>query len=315
KFEEKKPHNVFGARLKEVRKELRKAGKKTDIADRLEAIAKEDSDGDGVSNLDEILTGHFPGDPKDKPAAAELTALPRTLAAYAKFRAAYPWKPFETVERPGLPKGKNSAWVRNPVDAFIAAEHEERGLKPRPEAPRHVLLRRVYLDLIGLPPTREEVQAFLSDTSADALEKVVDKLLASPRYGERWGRHWMDVWRYSDWAGYGNEVRESQRNIWHWRDWIVESLNQDKGYDRMILEMLAGDELAPDDPKTLRATGFLVRNWYLFNRNVWLENAIEHTSKAFLGVTMNCARCHDHFFDPITQKEYYEFRAFFEPHN
>src|SRR5439155_10578232 len=102
---------------------------------------------------------------------------------------------------------------------------------------------------------------------------------------------------------------------WHWRDWIVEALNADKGYDRMVLEMLAADECAPDDPGALRATGFLVRNWYLFNRNVWLERTVEHTGKAFLGVTLNCAKCHDHFFDPFSQKEYYQFRAIFEPYD
>ena len=124
----------------------------------------------------------------------------------------------------------------------------------------------------------------------------------------------MDVWRYSDWAGYGAEVRDSQPHIWRWRDWIVESLNADKGYDRMVVEMLAADEVAPDDPAALRATGFLVRNWYKFNRNVWLDDTVEHTAKAFLGVTINCAHCHDHKYDPIAQEEYYRFRAFFEPH-
>jgi hypothetical protein len=308
------PHNAFGARLKAVKEELKKAGKKTDIPSRLQVIANEDSDGDGVPNLIELLAGHHPGDAKDKPTAAEVTATREKLQAFLASKAGPQWKPFEPVQRPALPVVKNAAWSGNPIDHFIAAEHEKRGLQPRPDAPKHVLLRRVYLDLIGLPPTREEMQAFLADNSADAYEKVVDHLLASPRYGERWGRHWMDVWRYSDWAGFGAEVRESQRHIWHWRDWIVESLNADKPYDRMIQEMLAGDELAPDDPNTVRATGFLARNWYLFNRNVWLDNIIEHTGKAFLGITMNCARCHDHFFDPITQQEYYEFRAIFEPH-
>src|SRR5262249_24832799 len=154
----------------------------------------------------------------------------------------YRWTPFETVRRPDVPKVKNVAWVRNSIDAFIAAEHEAQNLKPRPEAAKYVLLRRVYLDLIGLPPTPAQVEAFLNDSSPDAYEKVVDQLLASPQYGERWGRHWMDIWRYSDWAGYGAEVRDSQPHIWRWRDWIVESLNSDKGYDRMIQEMLAGDE-------------------------------------------------------------------------
>ncbi|MBI2949952.1 MAG: DUF1553 domain-containing protein [Verrucomicrobia bacterium] len=206
--------------------------------------------------------------------------------------------------------------VRNPIDAFIAAEHKTRNLRPRPEASRDVLLRRIYLDLIGLSPTPAEQHAFAQDTSRDAYEKVVDRLLNDPRYGERWGRHWMDVWRYSDWAGWsgGNQIRDSKPHIWRWRDWIVESLNQDKAYDRMILEMLAADELAPDDTYALRATGYLVRNYKMLSREQWLEDTIKHTSQAFLGLTVGCAKCHDHMFDPISQAEYYQLRAVFEPH-
>ena len=159
------------------------------------------------------------------------------------------------------------------------------------------------------------VRAFVADPSDRAYEALVDRLLASPQYGERWGRHWMDVWRYSDWDGFGAEVRESQPHIWRWRDWIVESLNRDMPYDRMIVAMLAADETDPCDTSSLRATGFLVRNWYKFNRNVWLEDTVEHTAKAFLGITLNCAKCHDHKYDPIPQTDYYAFRAFFEPYH
>jgi hypothetical protein len=309
-----KPHNAFGARLAAVKQELKKAGKGTTIADRLEAIADEDSDGDGVSNLLELLSGHFPGDPDDKPTATELARTRDTLAAFRKSKNAYAWTPFEPVKQPPLPVVKNTAWVRNPVDAFLAAEHERRGLTPRPEASRHVLLRRVYLDLVGLPPTPEELHAFLADEGPGAYERVVERLLASPQYGERWGRHWMDIWRYSDWAGWGAQVRDSQPHIWHWRDWIVESLNADKGYDRMVVEMLAADELAPEDTSNLRATGYLVRNYKLLSREKWLQDTVEHTAQAFLGVTLGCARCHDHMYDPILQKEYYQVRAIFEPH-
>ena len=209
----------------------------------------------------------------------------------------------------------DAAWARNPIDAFLAAGYQSRGLRPSPPVSKDLWLRRVYLDLIGLPPTREELQAFLADGSADADERIVDRLLADPRHGERWGRHWMDVWRYSDWYGLGEEIRYSHPHIWQWRDWIVASLNADKGYDRMIEEMLAGDELAPDDPATVRATGFLVRNWDIFNRNAWLASTVEHTARAFLGVTIQCARCHDHKFDPISQADYYRLRAFFEPYH
>ncbi|MCY2964532.1 MAG: DUF1549 domain-containing protein, partial [Planctomycetota bacterium] len=222
---------------------------------------------------------------------------------------------YQPPVRGNPPPASDPAWSQNPIDAFIAASQAAHGLQSSPQAAKNVLLRRVYLDLVGLPPTADELRAFLADNSADAYEKVVDRLLESPQYGERWGRHWMDVWRYSDWDGYGAEVRESKPHIWRWRDWIVESLNADRGYDQMVREMLAGDELAPDDPQTVRATGFLVRNWFSFNRNVWLDATIEHTSKAFLGTTLNCARCHDHMYDPITQPEYYQFRAFFESHD
>ncbi|MDB5391336.1 MAG: hypothetical protein JWM11_6982 [Planctomycetaceae bacterium] len=222
---------------------------------------------------------------------------------------------FQKPTRTALPAVSGAEWKQNPIDAFISAEHQKRGLVPRPEATKPVLLRRIFLDLIGVPPTRQEMQAFLGDVAPDAYEKVVDRLLASPQYGERWARHWMDVWRYSDWDGYGAEVRESQAHIWRWRDWIVESLNSDHGYDRMVQEMLAADELYPDDSSRLRATGFLVRNYFRFNRNVWMDNTVEHTGKAFMGLTWNCARCHDHMYDPISQQEYYQLRAIFEPYD
>lgn len=303
-----KPHNAFGARLKAVRREL----KKTELTVRLDAIAEEDADQDGVANLVELLAGHNPGEKDDRPTAAEIAEVNKKLPAFLKFRSAYPWRPFEVVQRPTPPQVKNAGWIRNPIDAFIAAGLIERGLKPRPEAPKHVLLRRLYFDLIGLPPTPEELNAFLADESSDAYEKVVDRLLASPRYGERWARHWMDVWRYSDVDGTGNQIF-SQPHIWRWRDWIVESVNADKGYDRMIVEMLAGDEIAPEDPKTLAATGFLVRNYNQFYPQIFLQDMVEYSSQALLGVTLRCARCHDHMYDPILQKEYYQVQAIFKP--
>ncbi|HEV3145471.1 MAG TPA: DUF1549 and DUF1553 domain-containing protein, partial [Gemmataceae bacterium] len=314
---EGKPHNAFGKRLKELGIELQKAGKPWDIPRRFEMIADEDSDGDGVPNLIEILTGHNPGDPNDKPSPEEISAARKTLVECRKYLSAYPWRPFEPVTRPAIPTVRNPSWCRNPIDFFIAAEHEVHGLKPRPEANKAALLRRVYFDLIGLPPTPEELHAFLNDNSSDAYEKVVDKLLASPQYGERWGRHWMDIWRYSDWAGWtgGNQIRDSQPHIWRWRDWIIEALNSDKGYNQMILEMLAADELYPEDENALRATGYLVRNYKMLSREKWLEDTVDHTFLAFQGVTIGCARCHDHMFDPILQKEYYEVRAIFTPHN
>lgn len=248
-----------------------------------------------------------------------------TLAAWVDAGAIAPEEPLPedprahwSYQKPAklpLPTVQNGAWAVHPIDRFLAIEHERRGLSPAPVAAKNLLLRRVYVDLIGLPPSPSELAEFLADTSDNAYEKVVDRLLASPHYGERWGRHWMDVWRYSDWDGYAAEVRESQPHIWRWRDWIIESLNADKPYDAMIVEMLAADEVAPTDPNTLRASGFLARNWYRFNRNVWMDDTVEHTAKAFLGTTLNCARCHDHMYDPILQTDYYQFRAIFEPYN
>lgn len=223
---------------------------------------------------------------------------------------------YQPPRRPPVPEVADPAWVRNPIDAFVAAKRESLRLAPRAEASKETWLRRVFLDLIGLPPTPEELDAFLRDDSSLAYEQVVDSLLQRAEYGERWGRHWMDVWRYSDWHGSrgGNEIRYGQRHLWRWRDWIVESLNADKPYDQMVVEMLAGDEVAPADPDVLRATGYLGRNWYKFDRNVWMFDTVEHTSQALLGLTLRCARCHDHKYDPITQLDYYRFRAFFEPH-
>ena len=213
---------------------------------------------------------------------------------------------FQTIKRPahGVPGGD-----MNLIDAYFDARYKTAGLVPQPAAERTILLRRLYLDLTGLPPTLEQL------ASTEKLPQVIANLLNSPQYGERWARHWMDVWRYSDWYGLGNEVRDSQKHLWRWRDWIVNSLNENKGYDQMLREMLAGDEIAPDDPEVLAATGFLARSWYKFNRTSWLDNTIEHTAKAFMGLTINCAKCHDHKYDPITHLDYYRFRAIFEPHH
>ena len=206
------------------------------------------------------------------------------------------------------------------LDAMLAAHLASKQLKPQPEAPPEVWLRRAHLDLVGLPPSAEQVITFQKACATAspgarrlAYETVVDRLLASPQHGERWARHFMDVWRYCDWYGLGAQLRHSQKHIWHWRDWIVESINADKGYDKMIVEQLAGDELAPTDPSTLRATGFLARSYYLFNRTTWLDETIEHTSRAFLGLTMQCVKCHAHKYDPIEEADYYRIRAVFEP--
>ena len=214
-----------------------------------------------------------------------------------------------------LAPGRSSSGTnKNPIDSFIAATHHKKGFRSQPAVDKRTWLRRVTLDLIGLPPTPDELDSFLADESAEAIDKVVTRLLDSPHYGERWGRHWMDIWRYSDWWGLGEDARNSQKHIWHWRDWIVESLNSDKGYDQMLREMLAADELYPDDVDKLRAGGFLARQYFKFNRTSWLDETIEHTAKSMLGLTFNCGKCHDHKYDPFSQVDYYRFRAVFEPY-
>lgn len=220
---------------------------------------------------------------------------------------------FQPRVRPEVPAVAKASWAKNPIDAFLAAAHEQAGVTPQPEAPRHVLVRRLFTDLIGLPPQPKELAAIEADTSVDWYEKLVDKLLADPRHGERWARHWMDVWRYADWWGLDNDHHYSQKHMWHFRDWIVESLNADTGYDEMVRLMLAADELHPDTPDKLRATGFLARNWFQFNRTPWMDETVEHVGKGFLGLTINCSKCHAHKYDPVSQEDYYRFRAFFEP--
>ncbi len=221
---------------------------------------------------------------------------------------------FRPIVRPLIPTGLPGEWANNSIDAFIAQKHVQNHLTPQVEPPRVVLLRRLTLDLIGLPPTAEEIAAFEADASPDWYEKAVERLLADPRHGERWARHWMDVWRFSDWSGLGDQLRTSQRHMWHWRDWIVESLNNDTPYDEMLRQMLAADEIYPSDINKLRATGFLARNFSIFNRNAWMDQTVEHVGKGLLGLTLNCAKCHDHKFDPVSQADFYKFRAFFEPY-
>ena len=230
-----------------------------------------------------------------------------------------PWEhwAFQSPVKPSIPvlePSTNSSAFKNPIDLFLEQARRSNGLVAQPSTDRRLWLRRISLDLIGLPPTAEELSAFLADDSQDAYERVAARLLESPQYGERWGRHWMDVWRYSDWWGLGAEVRNSQKHVWHWRDWIVESMNEDKGYDQMIREMLAADELYPNDLNKLRASGFLARQYFLFNRTSWLDETVEHTAKAMMGLTMNCSKCHDHKYDPIRQEDYYRLRAIFEPY-
>ncbi len=222
---------------------------------------------------------------------------------------------FKPIVRPEVPMiAQDNHRIHNAIDAFVVAKQIERGIVMTERASSVDWLRRVAFDVTGLPPAQSLSRLVQSEISAEDRERIAERLLNSPQYGQRWGRHWMDVWRYSDWDGFKDELRGSQRHIWHWRDWIVESLNDNKPYDAMIVEMLAADEVAPQDTGALRATGFLARNYHISNRDMWLDAAVEHTTKAFLGLTVQCARCHDHKYDPIAQESFYQFRAIFEPH-
>jgi hypothetical protein len=216
--------------------------------------------------------------------------------------------------RPAVP-AVSAAWLRNPVDAFILAGLEARGLKPAVAAERRTLIRRATLDLTGLPPTPEEVAAFEADGRPDAYERLVDRLLASPHHGERWARYWLDLARYADSGGYGND--NDRPHAWRWRDYVIAAFNADKPYDRFLLEQLAGDQLAPGDPEALTATGFCCNAPTIDNeqnekvRLDELDDWLATTTSVFLGLTVGCARCHDHKFDPISQTDYYRLLAVF----
>jgi hypothetical protein len=203
------------------------------------------------------------------------------------------------------------------IDDFVGARLAERGIKPVSKADRRTLIRRATIDLTGLPPTPEEVDAFLRDRGANAFEKLVDRLLASPRYGERWGRHWLDVVRYADSNGYSNDFERP--NAWRYRDYVIRSYNRDKPYDRFIREQIAGDELDAGNPEALIATGFLRAGpWEhtgmsveAVTRQMFLDDVTHATATVFLGLTLGCARCHDHKFDPISTGDYYRMQAIF----
>ncbi|HTL16207.1 MAG TPA: DUF1549 domain-containing protein, partial [Patescibacteria group bacterium] len=217
------------------------------------------------------------------------------------------WQP---LKKPTVPEVKDASWAKTPVDNFILAKLEEKGLKPNPPADKRTLIRRATFDLIGLPPTKEEVEAFLKDDSTDAFAKVVDRLLASPHYGERWGRHWLDVARYSDTKGQIRRQREDPNYpyAWTYRDYVIRSFNDDKPFNLFVIEQLAADKLpaSTKNPTNLCALGFLtVGDRFMEMPNDIINDRIDVVTKGFLGLTVSCARCHDHKFDPIPTKDYY----------
>ena len=225
------------------------------------------------------------------------------------------FRPVRTIDPPR--NGVNLHSVRTPVDNFILAKLAENGIEAAPRADRRTLIRRLTFDLTGLPPTPEEVDAFLADDSDSAYKVLVERLLESPRYGERWGRHWLDVTRYADTAGYSNDFELP--NAWRYRDYVIRSFNRDKPYDQFVLEQIAGDELFPEDPDAIIATGFLRTGPWEHTgmavagvtRQLFLDDVTHHVGQSFLGLTLGCARCHDHKFDPIPTRDYYRIQAVF----
>ena len=227
------------------------------------------------------------------------------------YRAEDIWA-FRPVRRPSVPEAGGA----NPIDAFHRAKLEAAGFEPAPLADQTTLLRRAFYDLIGLPPTPEQAAVFRSDAAPGAWERLVDRLLASPHYGEQWGRHWLDVARYSDTAGNSNDYERS--NAWRYRDYVIRSFNADKPYDRFVLEQLAGDELQPDDPEMLVATGFLrMGPWgsamvpKKMARQAYLDDVVHSVGQTFLSMPLRCAKCHDHKADPIPTRDYYRIYAAF----
>jgi mono/diheme cytochrome c family protein len=237
-------------------------------------------------------------------------------------RAGYDWWSLKAIRRPKLPAVVDRAWEHNEIDRFVLAALESRGLKPSSRADKRVLIRRLSFDLLGLPPGPEEVAAFIADDSPDAYSRLVDRFLKSPHYGERWGRHWLDVVRFGESQGF--ERDKLRPNAWPYRDWVIAALNDDMPYNEFVRRQLAGDVIHPDDPRATIATGFLVAApWDEVGqtqqsaamravvRQDELEDLIGATAQTFLGLTVNCARCHDHKFDPVTQTEYYRLAAVF----
>lgn len=244
---------------------------------------------------------------------AEIDLLTRWVAQGGKIE---PHWAFVTPKRPELPAVRNTTWPRNPIDHFILARLEREGLDPSPEADKHALIRRVSLDLTGLPPTPEEVDAFMADAAPDAYEKVVDRLLQSPHYGEQMARNWLDVARYADTNGFHID---NERYMWRWRDWVIDSFNKNQPFDQFTIEQLAGDLLPNPTVEQKIATGFNRNHMITFEGGIipeeyrvqYVVDRLNTTSTVWMGLTMGCAQCHDHKFDPISMRDFYQAFAFF----
>jgi hypothetical protein len=293
----------------------------------------------GKSLLAQVIGGDAPRMPKQGAylTASEVKNIQRWIdqgapwsegvhlaAAKKEVRVGPDWWSLRRLVRPEIPQVQNRAWVRNPIDAFILAALERKGMFPTRQADRRTLIRRLTYDVLGLPPTPDEINAFVQDKSADAYERLVERLLASPHYGERWARHWLDIVHYGDTHGYDKDKRRD--HAWPYRDYVIRSLNADKPYGRFIREQIAGDVLFPEDRDAIIATGFIAAGPWDFVGHVELaegtvekektrlldrDDMVGNTITTFMSLTIQCARCHDHKFDPILKKEYYRLQAVF----
>src|SRR5688572_10245228 len=248
------------------------------------------------------------------PVSADAAAVKSKLSGLTD-KARQHWA-FHPVKKPAVPVNKNQQWCRTPVDAFILQKLEAAEMFPSPDAPKETLLRRVTYTLTGLPPTPQEIQAFMADNTPQAWTRVVDRLLASPHYGERWGRHWLDTARYADTAGSNADNLDYRfPHAWTYRDWVIKAVNDDMPYDQFIVHQLAADYLPKEQQgrkgENLAALGFITVGERFGNVNDQINERIDTVSKGFFGLTVSCARCHDHMFDPISQKDYYAMHGIF----
>jgi hypothetical protein len=272
---------------------------------------------------------------KAKPLTAEQVAVlakwiaeganwPKDVTLQASPDPGEKWWSLQPLTRPAIPVVQTPSWIRTSVDAFILRRLEQQGMKPSAEADRRTLIRRLSFDLLGLPPSPSEIDAFLRDRSPDAYEKLVDRLLDSPRYGERWARHWLDVVHYGDTHGYDKD--KVRPNAWPYRDYVIRAFNEDRPYYRFIKEQIAGDVFEPDAPEGIVGLGFLAAGPWDFvghvelregtldkniTRNLDRDDMVATVMNTFTSLTVQCARCHDHKFDPITQEDYYSLQAVF----
>ena len=276
-----------------------------------------------IAAVKDWIDAGAPMSEEPKPAAAASKADDNSLLVYQGYRetkisdADREWWSFKKPVRAAVPRVNDARWSKNPIDGFVKAKLEEKGLTPAPAADRNTLIRRVYLDLVGLLPSPADVDAFVKDPSPRAYENLVDKLLDSPHYGERWARMWLDVARYSDSTGY--EYDFDYADAWRYRDYVIKAFNEDKPYNQFILEQLAGDELDNPTFDSVTATGFVRLGPRVLDRDLenpnyrfdYLDDIVRTTFQGFQALTVNCARCHDHKFDPITRKDYYKSAAIF----